>query len=304
MARAPHGSSEGADARLPDGSVTLAELHREARRCLTEAGIAEAALDARLLVEHFSGTTRTQAIAEPDRRLDAAVIAAVENALARRLSGEPVHRIIGFREFYGLRLDLSAGTLEPRPDTETLVEAVLPLAKAIVARQGKCRILDLGTGTGAVALALLSAVPAATATGVDICDDALGTAARNAARLGLADRFTALKSDWFSKIVGRYDVMVSNPPYIRSQDMESLQAEVRGFDPHRALDGGNDGLDVYRILARGARGHLEAGGPVAVEVGSTQKADVTDLFRQAGFSLIEAYRDLGGNDRALVFADA
>jgi release factor glutamine methyltransferase len=255
-------------------------------------------------VEHFSGTTRTQAIAEPGRRIEPAAIAAVDSALARRLAGEPVHRIIGFREFYGLRLGLSAGTLEPRPDTETLVEAVLPLVRATVARQGRCSILDLGTGTGAVALALLSAVADATATGVDVCDDALGTAMRNAAQLGLANRFTALKSDWFSKITGRYDVIVSNPPYIKSRDIEFLQAEVRGFDPHRALDGGNDGLDVYRILAAGVRGYLEAGGLVAVEIGSTQKADVTDLFRQAGFSLIEAYRDLGGNDRALVFADA
>ncbi|MGB3538425.1 MAG: peptide chain release factor N(5)-glutamine methyltransferase [Mesorhizobium sp.] len=304
MSCAPEREAEAADASLPDGCVTLAELHREARRRLTEAGIAEAALDARLLVEHFSGTTRTQAIAEPGRRIEPAAIAAVDSALARRLAGEPVHRIIGFREFYGLRLGLSAGTLEPRPDTETLVEAVLPLVRATVARQGRCSILDLGTGTGAVALALLSAVADATATGVDICDDALGTAMRNAAQLGLADRFTALKSDWFSKITGRYDVIVSNPPYIKSRDIESLQAEVRGFDPHRALDGGNDGLDVYRILAAGVRGYLEAGGLVAVEIGSTQKADVTDLFRQAGFTLIGAYRDLGANDRALVFADA
>jgi release factor glutamine methyltransferase len=236
--------------------------------------------------------------------LDAAAIAIVDSALARRLVGEPVHRIIGFREFYGLRFDLSAGTLEPRPDTETLVDAVLPLVRATVARRGKCHVLDLGTGTGAIALALLSAVPAATATGVDICDDALGTATRNAAQLGFAGRFTGVKSDWFSKIVGRYDVIVSNPPYIRSQDMESLQAEVRGFDPHRALDGGNDGLDVYRILAAGVRDYLEAGGPVAVEIGSTQRADVTNLFRQAGFTLIGAYRDLGANDRVLVFADA
>ena len=284
--------------------TTLAALHREARRRLTEAGVETPSLDAGLLVEHFSGTTKTQAITEPEQTVAAAAVGAIDAALKRRLAGEPVHRILGFREFYGLRLGLSADTLEPRPDTETLVEAALPLVRATVARKGTCRILDLGTGTGAVALALLSIVPAATATGVDISADALATAGQNATQLGLAARFTPLKSDWFSKIVGRYDVIVSNPPYIRSQDMASLQAEVRNFDPYRALDGGNDGLGIYRVIAAGVRDYLEAGGPVAVEIGSTQKADVTNIFRQAGFTLIEAYRDLGGNDRALVFADA
>lgn len=286
---------------LPAPLATLSALLREARRRLSRAGVQDAALDARLMVEHFSATTRAQAISEPDRIVDPAAVAAVDAALARRIAGEPVHRILGYREFYGLRLALSAETLEPRPDTETLVDAVLPFARKTVEDTGNCRILDLGTGTGAVALALLSAVPTAVATGADISKEALATAARNAERLDLASRFTALESDWFSKISGRYHAIVSNPPYIRLNDIEALQAEVRDFDPPRALDGGKDGLDAYRVISAGAKACLQEEGIVAVEIGSTQKEDVTALFEQAGFVLAAAHRDLSGNDRVLVF---
>ncbi len=284
-----------------DASSTLAELLGTARRRLSEAGIEDAALDARLIVEHFSGTTRTDAIARPDQPVAAAAVAAVEAAVARRLAGEPVHRILGFREFYGLRLALSPGTLEPRPDTETLVDAVLPFVRATASRAGTCRILDLGTGTGAIALALLSAVPQAVATGVDISDDALATAARNARALGLADRFSAKKSDWFAEISGRCHAIVSNPPYIPAKEIGALQREVRDHDPRRALDGGADGLDAYRRIAEGAAAHLEPGGIVAVEIGSTQGAEVTRIFAAKGFDLAERRRDLAGNERVLVF---
>lgn len=289
---------------MPEAPVTLGELLASARNRLSQAGTGDHGLDARLLVEHVTGTARADAIARPDEPVPAAAVEALDAALVRRLAGEPVHRILGFREFYGLRLALSAGTLEPRPDTETLVEAVLPLVEGAAARQGRCRVLDLGTGTGAIALALLSAVPSATAIGVDISDDALATAARNARQLGLADRFTATKSDWFSKISGLFDGIVSNPPYIRSNDIGALQVEVRDFDPHRALDGGHDGLDAYRLIANGAKPFLAPEGFLAVEIGDTQKAEVGQVFRQAGFVLTDARADLAGNDRVLVFANA
>lgn len=284
--------------------MTLGELLGAALRRLRQAGVDDAGLDARLLVEHLTATTRTDAIARPQQPVAPEAVAEVEQALSRRISGEPVHRILGFREFYGLPLSLSRETLEPRPDTETLVEAALPLVEGAAARAGKCRVLDLGTGTGAVALALLSRVDAATACGVDISDDALATAARNAAQLGLAARFTPVKSDWYSEISGRFDVIVSNPPYIRSNDIDGLQAEVRDFDPRRALDGGPDGLDAYRIIADGAKAHLEPQGRVAVEIGETQKAEVGQIFRHAGLIATEARTDLGGKDRVLVFAGA
>lgn len=282
--------------------MTLAELLRLARQKLTASKIEDAALDARILVEHFTGTSRSDAIARPDTVLEVQAEAAVEAALERRCAGEPVHRILGFREFYGLDLSLSAETLEPRPDTEILIDAVLPFMREVVAREGACRVADLGTGTGAIALALLANVPEATAIGVDISQDALATAARNAANLGLSARFTALRSDWFSQIKGRFHVIASNPPYIRSQDIIGLQAEVRLFDPARALDGGEDGLHPYRIIAAEAKAHLEEGGIAAVEIGSTQRADVSSIFAGEGFRLLKARQDLAGNDRVLLFA--
>ncbi|WP_192182532.1 peptide chain release factor N(5)-glutamine methyltransferase [Mesorhizobium amorphae] len=280
---------------------TLGPLLRAARDRLAAAGVADPALDARLIVEHFSGTTRTQAIAEPQLVVEANAMAAIDTALNRRAAGEPVHRILGYREFYGLRFELSPDTLEPRPDTETLVEAVLPFVGATVVRQSECRILDLGTGTGAIALALLSAVPGAVATGVDLSEEALATARRNAQKLGFADRFETLQSDWFAKVSGRYHLIAANPPYIPSQDIGNLQDEVRDFDPHLALDGGADGLGPYRIIAAEAARFLEVQGRVAVEIGHTQRNEVTAMFVTAGYSLAGAFRDLGGNDRVLVF---
>jgi len=281
--------------------VNLSTLLAESRASLLRAGIAEADLDARLLVEHFSGTTQADAISRPDMVIDPTTVAAVHAAIARRLSGEPVHRIIGFREFYGLQLYLSAETLEPRPDTETLVDAALPQLRHTAARAGACRVLDLGTGTGAIALALLAQVPEATAVGVDISADALATAERNARENGLEGRFEALKSDWFAEISGRFDVIVSNPPYIRAEELGTLQQEVLNHDPARALDGGEDGLDAYRIISTQAAEHLTNGGLVAVEIGLTQKHEVALVFEAAGWRLIEARQDLGGRDRVLLF---
>ncbi|TPN75011.1 peptide chain release factor N(5)-glutamine methyltransferase [Mesorhizobium sp. CU2] len=281
--------------------AALGSLLRAARERLADAAIADPALDSRLLVEHFSGTTRTQAIADPGQTVDLAALSAIESALRRRVAGEPVHRILGYREFYGLRLSLSPDTLEPRPDTETLIDAILPFVKATAEKLGDCRILDLGTGTGAIALALLSAVPRATATGVDISSDALATAARNAVDLALGGRFKALQSNWFEKVSGRYHVIASNPPYIPCQEIGNLQDEVRDFDPHQALDGGVDGLDPYRVIAAEAEKFLEIQGKVAVEIGHTQKNQVSEIFAAAGYMLAGSHRDLGGNDRVLVF---
>ncbi|MER9939504.1 peptide chain release factor N(5)-glutamine methyltransferase [Mesorhizobium sp. M0088] len=282
---------------LPDA---LGPLLREARARLGTT-VDDPALDARLIVEHFSGTTRTQAIADPERRLGAGIVAEIDAALKRRAGGEPVHRILGYREFYGLRLSLSPETLEPRPDTETLVEAILPFVKAVAAREGRCRILDLGTGTGAIALALLSVVPTANATGVDLSAGALATAASNAGKLGLAGRFTALQSDWFEKVSGRYHLIAANPPYISSEDIGNLQDEVRNFDPRLALDGGADGLNPYRTIAAEAARFLETEGRIAVEIGHTQRNEVCEIFAAAGYVSGGAFRDLGGNDRVIVF---
>jgi release factor glutamine methyltransferase len=286
----------GADA------TTLAKIHAAARRTLEAAGLPEAALDARLLVEAMTGTTRTLAVIAPERPVEATEAQAVARAVRRRLSGEPVHRIIGRREFYGLDLALSAHTLEPRPDTEVLVDLVLPHLKAFAAQRGSVRLLDMGTGTGAIALALLHEVPQATATATDISPGALETAAANAAQLGLAARFSPLRSDWFGSVDGRFDLIVSNPPYIETADIAGLAPEVRLFDPPAALDGGADGLDAYRAIASGAAARLAPGGLVAVEIGHLQKAAVVTIFETEGFGLLDERRDLGGRNRALLFS--
>lgn len=281
--------------------MILQALHRRARERLAEAGVAEAALDARLLVEHFTGTERIDMIRSPERAIEPAAVSAVEVALARRIAGEPIHRILGFREFYGLRLALSPQTLEPRSDTEALVDLVLPSVRAIADRKGSCRILDLGTGTGAIALALLSQEPRAVATGVDIASGALATASSNAVVHGLAERFVSVESNWFAAVSGLFDAIVSNPPYISEKEMQALVPEVREHDPAVALHGGADGLDAYRVIAAGAGGHLESDGVVAVEIGSRQKAEVGALFAAAGWQISGEARDLAGRDRALAF---
>jgi release factor glutamine methyltransferase len=281
--------------------TTLSALHRLARKSLDEADVEDASLDARLIVEHLSDTTQADAIGRPDLPVSSEAVTAIRAAIARRAAGEPVHRILGFRDFYGLRLYLSPETLEPRPDTETLVDAILPFLRQTAAREGVCRILDLGTGTGAIALALLAEVPGATAVGVDISPDALATANRNARENGLSGRFRTVESNWFEKISDSFHVIVANPPYIPTEELETLQGEVRNFDPARALDGGADGLDAYRVIAKQAKAYLEAAGRLAVEIGHTQKEAVGPLFEAAGFRIVEARKDLAGRDRVLVF---
>jgi release factor glutamine methyltransferase len=283
-------------------TATLAQVIAAACRRLAAGDIDDPALEARMIVEHFTGTGRVDAIGAPGRVVEADVVAGIENALARRLAGEPVHRIFGYRDFYGLRLRLSPATLEPRPDTETLVDAMLPFLRDIAGREGGCRILDLGTGTGAIALALAAQIPLAVVTATDISDQALATAAANAADCGLADRFFPLHSDWFSAIGGEFHAIVSNPPYIPSEEIDGLQAEVRLHDPRQALDGGPDGLDPYRMIAKGAAAHLRDGGRVAVEIGHTQRQEVGQMFAKAGYQLIAAHRDLAGSDRVMVFS--
>ena len=282
--------------------TTLGPLLRHVRTSLEQAGKPEAALDARVLVEHFTGTSRTDAITDPQRPVSEEHAEAVLAALARRIGGEPVHRIIGAREFYGMRLTLSPGTLEPRPDTEALVDLVLPFVRAAADRHGTCQILDLGTGTGAIALALLSQEPRAQAVGADISGDALATAAINADMTGNTGRFQAVRSHWYSEIEGRFHIIVSNPPYITSKDVLSLEREVRDHDPLAALDGGPDGLAAYRVIAAGAAQHLEEGGIAAVEIGHDQSDAVAGIFAAAGFRSAGRAQDLGGVVRALAFS--
>lgn len=280
---------------------TLAEATARARRQLAEGGIAEAAREVRLLLGGLLGIEPTAFITGGARPLSAEDTALVTKAIRRRLDREPVYRILGRRPFFRLMLELSSDTLEPRPDTEILVERLLPIAEAVVSRKGACRVLDLGTGTGAIVLALIDMVDGVSGVGTDLSFGALETAARNAQINGIQERFAAVRSDWFAVVDGQFDIIVSNPPYISSAMVETLDAEVRRFDPHLALDGGADGLDAYRKIAAEAKAHLLDGGVVAFEIGYDQKTDVTNLMKAHGMSLLEATQDLAGKDRVLIF---
>lgn len=282
--------------------MILYELYRIALRQLKAAGVDTPELDARLLLEHATATTHLDLIVNQGMEIDAAKQEALEQALARRLGGESVHRIVGHRDFHGLRLLLSPGTLEPRPDTEVLVDLVAPHLKRLVAAGAGPRILDLGTGTGAIALALLDEVRAATAVGVDISVDALATAGENALLAGSGFRFEARLSNWFSDVSGKFHAIVSNPPYIRSDEIGTLSREVRDFDPLAALDGGVDGLDAYRVIAEGSASFLQPNGVVAVEIGHDQFDAVDRLFLDRGFERRETGVDLLGHRRAMLFS--
>ncbi|PRD40933.1 peptide chain release factor N(5)-glutamine methyltransferase [Phyllobacterium phragmitis] len=283
------------------GGETLAALHARARKTLRGSGAATPDLDARFLVEWATGTTRLDALSAPERIIPDEAAGILDGAIERRLAGEPVHRIMGERSFYGLGFRLSRETLEPRPDTEALVDLVLPFVTQRIKENGIADAIDLGTGTGAIAIALLSRLEKLRAIGVDIAQGALDTAWENARMAGVSRRFATLKSDWCAVVTGKFDLIVSNPPYIPRHVIATLDREVREHDPLVALDGGEDGLDFYRALASDSGSHLYGRGAVGVEIGAGQLAEVKSIFAERGFHLAEVAQDLGGHDRALLF---
>ena len=282
-------------------ALVLGDVLREARLRLTSASD-DAATEVRLLAEWAFELSRLELVTKADTPVDPAQIQVFDAAIVRRMAGEPVHRIMGYRDFFGMRLELSEATLEPRPDTEVLVELVLDLIKAAGRENEALAILDLGTGTGAIALALLTVLEDAKATITDISRNALETAAKNARALGLSGRVTAVEGKWFEPVEGRFDVIISNPPYIPTAVVPTLDIEVREHDPLAALDGGADGLDPYRVIASQAAQHLKPTGLVSVEIGFDQAEEVVSIFEANGFALVELRKDLGGRDRALAFA--
>lgn len=282
--------------------MRLDRLMADARERLRAAGLDTPDLDARLLVEWATGKTRLDLISAPEQTIGSDAVGKLFDALDRRLRGEPVHRIMGMREFFGLPFRLSAETLEPRPDTEVLVELVIPALEALAAKNPTLELLDMGTGTGAIIVSLLHRFERAHGIGLDMAEGALAMARINAVANGVGDRFAALKSDWFDNVRGRFHLIVSNPPYIPHEDIAGLSREVREHDPLAALDGGADGLNFYRALAQKAADHLYKDGMVAVEIGAGQFQDVEALFESAGFSLAGYASDLGGHRRAMLFA--
>jgi release factor glutamine methyltransferase len=276
---------------------TLGSLLGEVASTLSRAGFAEPRRAARRLVASTLELTPAELLSHSDQVLDQQQTGRVRLALDRMAKREPLSRILGRREFWGLEFALSADTLDPRPDTETVVEAVL---RRVFDRDAPLRFLDLGTGTGCILLALLSEFPAAIGFGVDIAPGAAMIALRNAAALGLGERAHFLVGDYGTAISGRFDVIVSNPPYIASAALADLPPEVALYDPCLALDGGADGLGASRSLVADLARLLEPGGVVAIEVGFNQAPAVAAMLRAGGLAISGCERDLAGIARCVV----
>ncbi|MBD1549175.1 peptide chain release factor N(5)-glutamine methyltransferase [Roseibium aggregatum] len=276
--------------------MKIGALVREIRDRFRDKGLETADLDARLLVADALDMDVSAVILHADDEASEDACGKARVHCEKRLSGMPVGRILGRREFWGLELGLNAETLEPRPDTETLVEAVL----ARTPRDAAFAFADIGTGTGAIAIALLSERANAFGLAVDISGTALTCAAENAARLGVGRRLLCVQGDYCAALGSGFDWIVSNPPYIRTAVIEGLGAEVREHDPRRALDGGGDGLDAYRSIVEQSASCLNVNGRIALEIGFDQAESVASLLGEYGFFDIEIIHDLAGNDRVLV----
>ncbi len=278
--------------RAVNRSTTIAAAIRDGADRLN--GIADnPRLEARLLLAHALGVTQNALIRDPALSVDPTAFAAL---VARRVAHEPLSLIVGHREFWSMTFQVSRSTLVPRPDSETLVEAALA---AFADRPAPRRIIDLGTGTGCLLLALLSEFPLAFGIGLDLSPDAARLARDNAAQLGLIDRAAFAASDWTNAVAGRFDLIISNPPYIRRADIDTLIPEVRDYEPMRALDGGADGYDAYRTILARIPDLLEPHGIAVLELGRGQANYVSELVRQIG--LCPSLRlDLAKTPRAIV----
>lgn len=268
-----------------------------------EAGIDSPERDARLLVLAAGGISDEDYILDPHRALSPGICERIVGFRDRRLAREPVSRIIGRRDFWGHTFAVDPSTLDPRPETETLVEAVLGLIRAEGQQDQPLQILDLGTGTGCILLSLLAELPHAGGLGVDIEPRALAVAARNAETLGLRGRATFRRSDWTENLSGLFHYIVGNPPYIRQEDISALDPEVRRYDPRLALDGGPDGFDAYRRIARDTIPYAASGAWLALEAGAGQMPQLIELLTKSGWdgdgSSCRVYRDLLGHDRVV-----
>ena len=264
---------------------------RRAVPLLREAGIEDAARDARVLLAHALGIGHDRLTLKLQDDLPEPQAELYQQALAARMARQPVAQITGRRLFWGLSFRVTRDTLDPRPETETLVAEAL--------KAPFLKVLDLGTGTGCILLSCLKGMPLARGLGTDISDLALQVAMGNTRDLGLEARARFRRADWFSGVTGAYDLIVSNPPYIAADEMPRLAPEVRDWEPHLALTPGGDGLDAYRAITRGAGARLMPGGRLLVEIGPTQGAAVAALFAQAGLTQVRILPDMDGRDRVV-----
>lgn len=281
--------------------LTISEALADAVEQLEEAGVESAHLDARLLLSRVLGVSRAYLTMHADAYLSDAELMAFDGLVERRAAREPMAQILGEREFWSLSFRVTADTLDPRPDSETLVEAVL---RYVPNKQSRLLMADFGVGSGCLLLSLLSEYSNAHGLGVDISSAALEVAEKNAHTLGLASRTTFHQTSWGSGVIGRYDVIVSNPPYIREEDMAMLEPEVTQYEPRTALVGGVDGLDAYRALLPDVKRLLAPHGVAVLEFGQGQAEDVVAIAGANGLRLLETCNDLAGIARCAVFAHA
>jgi release factor glutamine methyltransferase len=280
--------------------VGVADALRKISKTFLNHGLENAQADARMLLLGATGRTRHDLMLSPSSPLDDAAVRRLKDFVARRLAGEPATRIVGERAFWTLYLRVTPDVLDPRPDTESLIVASL---EAIGTRKEEpLRILDLGTGSGALLLALLSEFPLATGVGIDLSAEACAVARENADRNGLAARADIRQGRWTDGLAGTFDLVVSNPPYIETAEISQLSVEVRQHDPLLALDGGADGLAAYRDITKRLPAVLSRGGVAVLELGFGQGRAVARLAEEAGLSVTGSKSDLGGIERALVLA--
>jgi release factor glutamine methyltransferase len=270
-------------------------LLKQARHKL--ADVETPSLDARLLLQHVMGLSHEALIAEPQIQITDEAAKQFEALVERRKRHEPISRILRLREFYGRDFIVTPDVLDPRPDTEVLIETAL----ALLPPDKSLRLLDLGTGSGIIAITLLAERPMADAVAVDVSETAIKVARQNAKAHSVDTRLHFITSSWFDAVTGHFDAILSNPPYIEAGVVPTLEEEVRNFDPHLALIGGADGLDCYRAIASKSLSHLNPNGFVAVEIGAGQENAVTSIFAANHFYIDSQHRDLGGHIRCLVF---
>jgi release factor glutamine methyltransferase len=276
--------------------MTLADARRMLARSFAAAGVESPDLDARILVGHATGLEHAALIAAAEHRLTSDDAALLDAYSQRRLRHEPVAYIVGRKEFWGMSLEVTPATLIPRPETESVVEAAL---RAVAHPSEPCIIADVGTGSGALLLALLAELPQAYGVGTDIDMEALRVARRNARAHGLDRRSAFVQADFAAPFSGGLGLIVSNPPYVTTEEMATLAPDVRVHEPWRALDGGKDGLDAYRALARQCATLLAPAGTLVAEIGLGQAGGVSELFLAEGWRLHATAADLGGIPRAL-----
>lgn len=282
--------------RIMNSSVkTLKDVYRHIKTTLQDAGIEDFDLEARYIILHRSGYDFGEIIAKPDIILDSDLLLRIAEDVEKRLSRMPISRIYGEREFWGIKFDLSPDTLDPRPDTETILE----LSIERLDRSLPLRILDLGTGTGCILIALLHEFKNASGVGVDLSAGAVKTASSNSLQANVQNRVSFVQGSWFSPVEGLFDLIVSNPPYISNQVIPTLTPEVRNHDPILALDGGDDGLDAYRSIFSLLKNYLSPSGLALFEIGYDQCEQVSRLAEEYSLSVRGVHLDLAGQPRVV-----